>query len=100
MPQRIRVAVNGYGVIGKRVAEAVTIQDDMRLVGVSDVVTDWRAETVLRNGFRLFGATSDAASAMRDAGLDVAGSLDDLLSQADVVVDCTPKRIAAKLLTG
>lgn len=30
----IRVAVNGYGVIGKRVAEAVAKQEDMRLVGM------------------------------------------------------------------
>jgi glyceraldehyde-3-phosphate dehydrogenase (NAD(P)) len=96
MPQKTRVAVNGYGVIGKRVAEAVTMQDDMSLVGVSDVVTDWRARIVLRNGFRLFGATSDAVSAMRQAGLEVAGTLDELLGYADVVVDCTPKRIAAK----
>jgi glyceraldehyde-3-phosphate dehydrogenase (NAD(P)) len=61
------------------------------------VVTDWRARTVLRHGFRLFlfGATPDAVSAMRDAGLNVSGSLDDLLEQADVVVDCTPKRVAA-----
>jgi glyceraldehyde-3-phosphate dehydrogenase (NAD(P)) len=33
---------------------------------------------------------------MRDAGLDVAGTLDDLLVAADLVVDCTPKRVAAK----
>jgi glyceraldehyde-3-phosphate dehydrogenase (NAD(P)) len=92
----IRVGVNGYGVIGKRVAAAVTRQDDMSLVGVSDVVTDWRARMVIRNGFRLFGATSDAVSAMCEAGLSVTGTLDDLLSQIDVVVDCTPKRIAAR----
>ena len=61
--QTIRVAVNGYGVIGKRVAAAVTRQDDMSLVGVSDVVTDWRAKMVIRNGFRLFGAAADTASA-------------------------------------
>jgi glyceraldehyde-3-phosphate dehydrogenase (NAD(P)) len=95
MQRRIRVAVNGYGVIGKRVAQAVTMQDDMSLAGVSDVATDWRAKIAIRNGFRLFGATDDAVSAMRAAGLDAAGTLDDLLGQADVVVDCTPKRVAA-----
>jgi glyceraldehyde-3-phosphate dehydrogenase (NAD(P)) len=68
----------------------------MVLVGVSDVVTDWRARMVTRNGFSLFGATTDHAAAMRAAGLDVTGPLDELLGQADVVVDCTPKRIAAK----
>ena len=93
---KIRVAVNGYGVIGKRVAEAVERQEDMSLAGVSDVVTDWRAHMVVRNGFVLFGATGEHASGMRAAGLEVAGTLEDLLRQIDVVVDCTPKRVAAK----
>lgn len=94
--QKTRVAVNGYGVIGKRVAAAVVQQPDMSLVGVSDVVTDWRARMVTRNGFSLFGATAEHAGAMHTAGLDVTGTLDELLGQAEVVVDCTPKRIAAK----
>ena len=36
---KIRVAVNGYGVIGKRVAAAVRVQDDMALVGVADIAS-------------------------------------------------------------
>ena len=48
--QKTRVAVNGYGVIGKRVAAAVTLQEDMSLAGVSEVVTDWRARMVTRSG--------------------------------------------------
>ena len=94
--KRIRVAVNGYGVIGKRVAAAVANQPDMLVAGISDVVTDWRATIVMRNGFRLFGVTEDHAVAMRGTGLELAGTLDDLLAQTDVVVDCTPKRVAAK----
>ena len=98
MPQsnKVCVGVNGYGVIGKRVAAAVAQQADMDLAGVSDVVTDWRAHTAIRNGFRLFGATAQHVASMRDAGLEVTGRLDDLLGDVDVVVDCTPKRIAAK----
>lgn len=95
-PQKIRVAVNGYGVIGKRVAAAVTSQPDMSIEGISDVVTDWRAHMVLHKGYRLFGAAEEHAVAMRGAGLDVTGTLDDLLGQVDVVVDCTPKKIAAR----
>ena len=94
-PKKIRVAVNGYGVIGKRVADAVVRQEDMSLAGVSDVVTDWRTRTATRKGFRLFGATAEQASGMRAAGLDVSGTLEQLLEAADVVVDCTPKRVAA-----
>lgn len=39
---KIKVAVSGYGVIGKRVADAVRRQEDMELIGVADVVTDGR----------------------------------------------------------
>ncbi len=92
---KIRVAVNGYGVIGKRVAAAVTQQDDMELVGISDVVSDWRARAAIIRGFKLFGATAQSAEAMKQAKLNVSGTLDDLLGTAEIVVDCTPKKIAA-----
>jgi glyceraldehyde-3-phosphate dehydrogenase (NAD(P)) len=94
--KKILVAVNGYGVIGKRVADAVSRQDDMRLVGVSDVVTDWRPRVALGRGIPLFGAEPEHADGMRKAGLAVAGTLEDLLGQVDIVVDCTPKNVAAK----
>lgn len=94
--EKIRVAVNGYGVIGKRVAGAVAAQDDMVLAGVSDVATDWRMQVVLQKGYPLFGATDEHATQMRAAGLDVEGTLDDLLRRVDVVVDCTPKRFGAQ----
>jgi len=93
--KKVRVAVNGYGVIGKRVADAVVLQPDMALAGVCDVSADWRPRMALAKGFALFGATADHAAAMRAVDLAVSGTLDDLLAQADVVVDCTPKRIAA-----
>jgi glyceraldehyde-3-phosphate dehydrogenase (NAD(P)) len=94
--KRIRVAVNGYGVIGKRVADAVTQQEDMRLVGVVDIVADWRPRVAVDRGIALFGAAPEHGEAMRKAGLKVAGTLEDVLGQADVIVDCTPKKIAAK----
>ena len=31
----IKVAINGYGTIGKRVADAVDAQDDMEVIGVT-----------------------------------------------------------------
>jgi glyceraldehyde-3-phosphate dehydrogenase (NAD(P)) len=94
MTKTVRVAVNGYGAIGKRVADAVAKQHDMQLTGVVDVVTDWRPKMALSRGMALFGAAPEHAQAMRKAGLEVAGTLEDVLAQVDVVVDCTPKRIA------
>ena len=87
---KVRVAVNGYGVIGKRIADAIVAQDDMELVGVADVVSDWRIKVAIQKGYRVFASTPEAAGKMRAAGMPVAGSLDDLLRQVDVVADATP----------
>ena len=92
---KVRVAVNGYGVIGKRVADAVALQEDMALAGVADVVHDYRLQVAAQRAFPIYAATAEAAQSMRAAGLPVAGDLADLLANADVVVDCTPKKVAA-----
>jgi len=92
----IRVAVTGFGVIGKRVADAVQLQSDMELVGVADVFADWRLTEVARRGLPFFAASDEAAPAIEAAGGAILGTLDDLLPQVDVVVDCTPKGVGAK----
>jgi len=94
--ERIRVAVNGYGVIGKRVADAVTLQEDMRLAGIADIVFDYRTRVAVERGYPVYAAMPERRGEMAAAGIPVAGTLDDLLRQADVVVDCTPKRIAGQ----
>jgi glyceraldehyde-3-phosphate dehydrogenase (NAD(P)) len=92
----VRVAVNGYGVIGKRVADAVAAQDDMELVGVGDVSSDYRILMAVEKGYPVFASSGGATDTMRAAGVPVAGRLDDLLRGADVVVDCTPKKVGAQ----
>jgi len=99
MPKPIaRVVVNGYGVIGKRVADAVTKQPDMKLVGVSDVVADWRVKLASLKGYTVYASLSEKVSEMRSGGVEVAGTLEDLLrvAEVDVVVDCTPAKIGAR----
>lgn len=91
---KTRVAVNGYGVIGKRVADAVKLQPDMELVGIADVATDWRIRAAAERA-PIFAATVEAVHGMRAAGLDIAGTLQDLIEGADIVVDTTPKHVAA-----
>jgi glyceraldehyde-3-phosphate dehydrogenase (NAD(P)) len=93
--QKVQVAVNGYGVIGKRIADAVAAQDDMELIGVADVVGDWRIKVAVDKGYRVFGSTQEAAGQMRAADIPVAGGLEELLRQVEVVVDATPKKVAA-----
>lgn len=92
--KKVRVAVNGYGVIGKRIADAIVAQEDMELVGVADVISDWRVKVAVSKGYSVYASTPQAQVEMRAAGLPVAGNLDDLLGKIDVVVDATPKKVA------
>ncbi|MEV0985377.1 type II glyceraldehyde-3-phosphate dehydrogenase [Brevibacterium sp. NPDC049920] len=95
MDTKIKVAVNGYGVIGKRVADAVLAQDDMELIGVSDVTADYRVAAAAARDIPVFASTSEAYQEMRASGHAVAGELPDLLDQVDVVVDSTPAKVGA-----
>ena len=91
---KLRDAVNGYGVIGKRVADAMARQPDMEIVGIADVAADWRIAVAEQRGFAIFAASDTADDVMRAAGLPVSGGLRDMLAKADVVVDATPKAVA------
>lgn len=93
--EKVRVAVNGYGVIGKRVADAVALQEDMELVGLADVAADYRIRVAVERGHAVFAADPSAQDEMNAAGIPVAGTLDDLLGRVDVVADCAPKKLAA-----
>lgn len=95
---KIRILVNGYGVIGKRIADAIAAQDDMELVGVADVVSDWRIKVAVVKGYPVIASTTEAAETMQAAGIHVQDTLHNLLDRVDVVADCTPKGIGAKNL--
>ena len=93
---KVRVALNGYGVIGKRVADAVRLQDDMELVGVADVTSDYRIRVAVERGYPVHASLASKRAEMEAAGVPVAGDLGSLIEQADIVVDCTPKRVASE----
>ncbi len=92
----IRVAVNGYGTIGKRVADAVAAQDDMEVIGVSKVHPGPEAFVAAERGYPLYLADMVARPGFERADLSVAGSVEEMLAKADVVVDATPAGMGAK----
>ncbi|HXY88560.1 MAG TPA: type II glyceraldehyde-3-phosphate dehydrogenase [Candidatus Acidoferrales bacterium] len=94
----VQVAVNGYGNIGKRVADAISKQDDMQLVGVSKTRPNFEAFIAVEKGYPLYASESDKLDAFKAAGLDVSGTTVDMLKEADVIVDATPEGMGAQNL--
>ncbi|MEE1544777.1 MAG: glyceraldehyde-3-phosphate dehydrogenase, partial [Alphaproteobacteria bacterium] len=75
-----RVAINGFGTIGKRVADAVAAQVDMEIVGVTKTGPSFGCELAVRRGFPLYCTSDDAdrVAAFSEGGYECAGGLSEL----------------------
>ncbi|PSP60641.1 type II glyceraldehyde-3-phosphate dehydrogenase [Halobacteriales archaeon QH_8_64_26] len=91
----LQVGVNGYGTIGKRVADAVAAQPDMELLGVAKTRPNFEAERAVKKGYRLFAAVPERVERFEEAGIDLAGEVEELVEESDVVVDAAPSGIGA-----
>ncbi|MFB6140674.1 MAG: type II glyceraldehyde-3-phosphate dehydrogenase [Halosimplex sp.] len=92
----IRVGVNGYGTIGKRVADAIRAQPDMSVAGVAKTSPNFEAEVARERGYSLYAVDEERVEAFEAAGYDLAGTVDELVDASDVVVDATPSGVGAE----
>ncbi|QXJ29965.1 NAD(P)-dependent glyceraldehyde 3-phosphate dehydrogenase archaeal [Saccharolobus shibatae B12] len=91
----ISVAVNGYGTIGKRVADAILKQPDMRLVGVAKTSPNYEAFIAHRKGIKIY-VPQQSIKKLEESGIPVAGTIEDLVKASDIVVDTTPNGVGAQ----
>ncbi len=91
---KIKVAINGYGTIGKRVADAVMLQDDMEIVGVAKTRPNFETLMAKEKGYDIY-TLSEKVESMEKAGIEVSGTVGEMAEKADVVVDCTPGGVGA-----
>ena len=94
----IKVAINGYGTIGKRVADAVACQDDMEIIGVTKTRPAFGCDLAVRKGYPLYCTfdNPEKIAAFAPAGYECHGGLSDLLAVADIVIDCSPGKLGAE----
>ncbi len=94
---KIRVGINGYGTIGKRIADAVLKMPDMELIGVIKITPDYGAYIASMKGIPIY-TIRDRLDAFKSRGFKVEGVLEDLLEDIDVLVDATPAGYGMKYL--
>jgi len=90
------VGINGYGTIGKRVADAVSAQDDMKIAGVTKRTPNFEAKRAVELGYDIYMSAPDRENLFEEAEIPVKGTIDDLFDKIDIVVDCTPGGVGAK----
>jgi glyceraldehyde-3-phosphate dehydrogenase (NAD(P)) len=89
----IKVAVNGFGVIGRRAADAVDKQPDMTLIGVGKTKPDYKARIAAEKGYKFFVPRKDDEAAFSAAGMSTQGTINDMIDEADIIVDATPDKV-------
>jgi len=90
MDNKIKIGIVGFGTIGKRIADAVQLQNDMELVGVTGRTYNYRIQLAKDKGIKIYpfpGYEDELAQ----NGIQFAGTFDDLLDNVDIIVDCSPK---------
>ncbi|MFQ6084848.1 MAG: type II glyceraldehyde-3-phosphate dehydrogenase [Candidatus Bathyarchaeia archaeon] len=92
----VKVGVNGYGTIGRRIADAVTLQPDMKLVGIAKTGPDYKSIAAIRKGYDIYSATEKGLKSFEEEDIPVKGTVRDLLRSVDVVVDATPGGIGRR----
>ncbi|BFH74373.1 phosphorylating glyceraldehyde-3-phosphate dehydrogenase [Sulfurisphaera javensis] len=91
---KVKVAVNGYGTIGKRVADAIRLQPDMELIGVGKTSPNYEAILADKKGIKIY-TVKDNLGKFEKTGLKVAGTIEDMVKEADIIVDTTPNGVGA-----
>lgn len=93
MRDKIPVALVGFGSQGRRVAQAVACQEDMRVIGVALSQPDLSAHLAFRIGYPIYCVEPKSTMAFKNSGISSEGLIDSLISEAKVVVDCTPSGV-------
>lgn len=95
---KVKVGVAGYGVIGLRLATGVDLQEDMELVGVADVAPTLSVRGLVESGmpYNFYNALPDNEDKLKEAGVPISGSMEDLVGQCDIMLDATSAGIGAK----
>ncbi len=92
----VKIFVNGFGTIGKRVAFAIKKQDDMELVGVAKRRPDFKAYIANKLGIPLYVVSEENIGDFEELGIKVCGVLEEGIEKADIIVDAAPKGVGSK----
>jgi glyceraldehyde-3-phosphate dehydrogenase (NAD(P)) len=82
----VRVFINGYGNIGRRLASALSADKEVQLIGVAKYTVDDKVKEALDNRYSVF-VPKDMIPAFKEKGYGVAGPVEEAVRQSDIVID-------------
>ena len=82
----VRIFINGYGNIGRRLATAVSKDKSIELIGVAKYSPDGETQNALDKGYNVF-VPSEMKEGFQNKNFKISGTVEDAINQADIVID-------------
>lgn len=84
----MKLFINGYGNIGKRLASAVLMDSEIELVGVAKYTVDDKINEALESDLDVF-VPEGKFNLFREKGYEVAGTIDEACKRSDFILDAS-----------
>ena len=82
----VKIFINGYGNIGRRLASALSADKEIQLVGVAKYTVDDKVKEALDNRLSVF-VPQEMVAAFHEKGYRVSGTIEDAVKASDLVID-------------
>ena len=82
----VKVFINGYGNIGRRIATAFSQDKEIQFIGVGKYSVDDRVKDAVDRNFPLY-VPANMVSKFKEKGFPVSGNISDAIMDSDIVID-------------
>ena len=82
----VRIFINGFGNIGRRIASALAADKEFQFVGIAKYTPDEGIKEAYEQNFNVF-APEEKLDAFKKMGYDVAGTVKEAIQRSDIVID-------------
>ena len=82
----VRIFINGYGNIGRRLATAISKDKSVELIGVAKYSPDGETQNALDKGYNVF-VPSEMKEGFQNKNFKISGTVEDAINQADIIID-------------
>jgi len=82
----VRVFINGYGNIGRRLAAVLASDKEVQFIGIAKYTADDKAKDAMDNGFDIY-VPDGMVNQFKEKGYDVIGVISQAIRGSDLVID-------------
>ncbi len=82
----VRIFINGYGNIGRRLATAISKDKSIELIGIAKYSPDGETQNALDKGYNVF-VPNEMKEGFQNKNYKISGTVEDAINQADIIID-------------